>query len=114
LKQGKALSSFLSAFGLACAVMKAQEQQERLKMNWKHLLLTRGNDTNFLENHTSTIKRETEDAIDAKMEVSLEENMENIMYVLMSRHLNAGQNRNVKMTNRLFENVAKLKSLERR
>jgi hypothetical protein len=31
--------------------------------------------------------------------------------MLMSRHQNAGQNRNIKIANRFFENVAKIKYL---
>jgi hypothetical protein len=61
-----------------------------------------------------TIKRETEAAMDANMEVSLEDNKEDIKYVLISCHLNAVQNRNANITNRYFEKAAKLKCLEQR
>jgi hypothetical protein len=37
--------------------------------------------------------------------------MEKSKYMLLSHHQNAGQNQNIKVANRAFENVAKLKYL---
>jgi hypothetical protein len=41
--------------------------------------------------------------------VSLEVNAEKTKYMLMSRHQNAGQNHNIMIANRSFQNVAKFK-----
>jgi hypothetical protein len=45
------------------------------------------------------------------MEVGLEVNAENTKYMLLSRHQNAGQNHDIKIANRSFENVAQFKHL---
>jgi hypothetical protein len=43
-----------------------------------------------------------ETLIDAGKEVGLEINIEKTKYMLLSRHQNAGQNRNIKIANTLF------------
>jgi hypothetical protein len=45
------------------------------------------------------------------MEVGLEENAEKTKYMLLSRHQNVGQNRDIKGDNRFFENVTQIKYL---
>jgi hypothetical protein len=49
--------------------------------------------------------------IDASKEVGLEVNAEKNKNMLLSRHENAGQNRNIKIGDRFFENVAQFKYL---
>jgi hypothetical protein len=44
-------------------------------------------------------------------EVDLEVNAEKAKYILPSRHLNAGQNDDIKTANRSFENVVQFKYL---
>jgi hypothetical protein len=46
-----------------------------------------------------------------KKEVGLEVNAEKTKYVLLSRHQNAGQDRDIKISNRAFENMAQFKYL---
>jgi hypothetical protein len=55
--------------------------------------------------------RNTKSLIDASKEVGLEMNVENTKYMLLSRHQNAGQNRDIKIANRSFENVSQFKYL---
>jgi hypothetical protein len=43
--------------------------------------------------------------------VGLELNSEKFKYILKSRHQNAGQNHNIKIANRTFENVTQFKYL---
>jgi hypothetical protein len=57
------------------------------------------------------IKKNTETLIDASKEVSLETNIEKTKYMLLSRHQNVGQNPDIKIANRLFENVSQFKYL---
>jgi hypothetical protein len=49
---------------------------------------------------------------DASMEVGLEIIAEKTKYMLLSLHQNAGQNHDINIANRLFENIALLKYLE--
>jgi hypothetical protein len=49
--------------------------------------------------------------LSASKEVGLEINVEKTKYLLLSRHLNAGPNRDIKIANRSFKNVSQLKYL---
>jgi hypothetical protein len=62
---------------------------------------------------TDTIKKNTETLIDASKEDGLEVNAEQIKYMLLSRHQNAGKNHDIKIANRSFENVAQCESTAR-
>jgi hypothetical protein len=64
---------------------------------------------NILENNINTTKKDTETLIDASKEVGLEINVEKTKYMLLSHHQNAGQNRDINIANRSFENVSQLK-----
>jgi hypothetical protein len=66
---------------------------------------------NLLGDDMDSIKKNTEIIIDASKEVGLEVNTQNTKYVLLSRHQNAGQDYDVKIANRSFENVAQFKYL---
>jgi hypothetical protein len=49
---------------------------------------------------------DTEILIDASKEVGLEINVDKTKYMLLSRHQNVDQNREIKIANRSFENVS--------
>jgi hypothetical protein len=66
---------------------------------------------NLLGDNVNTTKKNTESLIDAAKEVGLEVNSEKTKYMLLSRHQNTGQNHNIKIANRSFENVAHFKYL---
>jgi hypothetical protein len=80
-------------------------------MNWPHQLSVYADDTNIVEEHTDTIKKNTEALLDASKEVSLEMNPEKIKYMLMSRNQKIRQKHSMKIVNRSFEDVAKFKHL---
>jgi hypothetical protein len=58
-----------------------------------------------------TIKENTQTLIDTNKEVGLEVNTEKTKYMSLSRHQNAGQNLDLTLGSRRFENVAQLRYL---
>jgi hypothetical protein len=90
-----------------------QENQVGLKLNGTHQLLAYAHDVNLLGDNIDTIEKNNETLIDASKEVCLEINVEKTetKYMLLSRHQNAGQNRDIQIANRSFENVAQFKYL---
>jgi hypothetical protein len=68
-------------------------------------------DVNLLEDNTDTIKENKETLIDASKEIGLEINMETAKYMILIYHQKVGQNRDIKIANRPFENVSHFKYL---
>jgi ABC-type transport system substrate-binding protein len=83
-----------------------QENQMGQKLNGTHQLLAYANDVNLLGDNMDTINKITETLTDASKEVGLEVNVEKTKYMLVSRDQNVGQNRDIKIGNRSFENVS--------
>jgi hypothetical protein len=73
----------------------------RLKLNDRNQLLAYADDVNILGDDIHTIKTDT--LSDASKEVVLEVNIKKTKYMLLSRHQNAGQNRDIKIENRLLD-----------
>jgi hypothetical protein len=80
-----------------------------LKLNGTHQVLAYTDDVNLLGDNIDPIKKNPETLIDTSKEVGLELNVEKTKYMLLSRHQNVGQNRDIKIGNRLFENVSQFK-----
>jgi hypothetical protein len=66
---------------------------------------------NLLGGNTNIIKENTETLIDAGKEAGPEANVWKTKYMLLSRHQNVGQNRDMNTANRCFENVAQFRYL---
>jgi hypothetical protein len=107
----EALLPLLFNFALEYAIRKAQEDQAEMKLNGTHQLLVYADDVNLLGDNIDTIKRNTETLIDDSKEIGLEVNTEKTKYMLLSRPQNAGQNHDIKIANRGFENVAEFRYL---
>jgi hypothetical protein len=66
---------------------------------------------NLPRDNIDAIKKNTDTLIDASGQVGLEVNREKTKYMFLSRHQNAGQNRDIKIGDRWFENVAQFRYL---
>jgi hypothetical protein len=111
LKQGYTLSPLLLNFALKYAIRKVHENQVGLKLNGTHQLLAYTDDVNLSGSDIDTVKKNTETLTDDNKEVGLEIYVEKAKYMLLSYHQNAGQNRDIKIANRSFENVSQFKYL---
>jgi hypothetical protein len=86
--------------------LQQRSKKTRWDLNGTHQLLVNADDVNLLEDNIDTVKKHTETLIDASKEVGLEETATKTKYMLLSRHQNAGQNHDMKIANRCYENVA--------
>jgi hypothetical protein len=80
-----------------------------LKLNGTHQLLVYV-DVNLLGDNRNIIQKNTQPLTDASKEIGLEVNTEKTK--LLSHHQNAGQNYDINIVNRCFENVAQFRYLE--
>jgi hypothetical protein len=80
-------------------------------LNRTHKILAYVDDGNLLGDNIDTINKNTQTLIGASKEVDLEVNVEKTKYMLVSQNQNAGQNREIKIRNRSFDNLSHFKYL---
>jgi hypothetical protein len=107
LKGGDALAPLLFNLALEYAIRKVQETHVGLKLNWAHQMLVYADDVYLLGDNIDTIKKNTETLTDASKEGGLEINAEKHL-MLLSHHQNGGQNDDINVSDRCFENVAQI------
>jgi hypothetical protein len=110
LKQKDALSPLLFNVALEYAIRRVQQNQVGLNLNGTHQLLAYAYYVNLLGDNINTIKK-TETLLDDSKEVGREIYIEKPKCMLLSRYQNVDQNRDIKIANRLFENVSQFKYL---
>jgi hypothetical protein len=76
-----------------------------MKLYGTHQILAYADNLNLLGDNIDIIKKTQ------SKEVGLEINIEKTKYMLLSCHQNVGQNRDIKIANRSFENVSQFKYL---
>jgi hypothetical protein len=81
-----------------------------VELNGTHQLLAYA-DVNLLGNDIEIININTKTLVDANKEIGLQENAEKTKFMLASGDQNAGQNRDIKIVNRSFENVSQFRYL---
>ena len=74
LKQGDALSPLLFNFALEYAIRRVQVNEDGLKLNGTHQLLSYADDVNIMEGSVHTVKKNAEALVTATKEIGLEVN----------------------------------------
>jgi len=111
LKQGDALSSMRFNFALEYAIRRVQVNQDGLKLNGTHQLLSYADDVNILGGSIRTLKENAEALVAPAREIGLEVSADKTKYMVMSRDQNAGRIQSVRIDKSTFERVDEFKYL---
>jgi hypothetical protein len=109
LKQRDALSPLLFNFTLEYAIIEVQENEVRSELNGTYQLLVYADVINLLGDSVNATKENSETLVMANRDIGLEINAEKTEHMIMSRHLNTGQNQNIGIVNESCEKLATFK-----
>jgi len=98
-------------FALEYAIRRVQVNQDGLKLNGTHQLLTYADDVNILAGGIHTLQENGEALVAATREIGLEVRADKAKYMVMSREQNAGRIQSVRIDNSTFERVEEFKYL---
>jgi len=111
LKQGDAPTPMFFNFALEYAIRGVQVNQDGLKLNGTHQLLSYADDVNILGGSIHTLKENAEALVAATREIGLEVSANKPKYMVMYRDQNAGRIQCVRIDNITFESVEGFKYL---
>ena len=103
LKQGDALSPMIFNFALNYAITRVQVNQDGLKLNGTHQLLSYADDVNILAGSIYTPKENAESLLASTREIGLEVSANKSNYMVTYRDQNAGRIQSVRIDNCAFE-----------
>ena len=98
-------------FALEYAIRMVQVNQDGLKLNGTHQILTYADDVNILGGSIHILKENAESLVAASREIGLEVSADKTKYLVMSRDWNTGRNHSVRIYNSTFERVEEFKYL---
>ena len=111
MKKGDILSPLLFNFALGYAIRWVQVNQDGLKLNGTHQLLSYADDVNIMGGSVYTVEETAEALVVATKEIGLEVNADKTKYMIMSRDQNAGRSHSMKIDNSSIERVEEFKYL---
>jgi len=91
--------------------MRVQVNQDGLKLNSTHQLLSYADDVNILGGSIHTLKENADALVAATREIGLEVSADKTKYMVMSRDQNAGRIHSVEIDNSTLERVEEFKYL---
>jgi sorting nexin-29 len=111
LKQTEGLSPLLFNFAMEYDIKRVQVNQNGLKLNGTHQLLSYADDVNILGESVHTVKENAEALVVGTKETGLEENADKTKYMVRCWDRNAGRDHSVKIDNSCIERVEEFKYL---
>ena len=98
-------------FALEYAIRSVHVNQDGLKLNGTHQILTYADGVNILGGRARTVKKNAEALVVATKEIGLDVNADKFKYMIMSGDQNAERNHSMKTDNSSIERVEEFECL---